>query len=75
MKDLAVARVPSPEPLALGVQRAAEVSGLCPRSITYYVASGELPSRKIGKRRLILLSDLRRFLAKDRPAVNTRARE
>jgi hypothetical protein len=64
-----------PAPLAVGIGKAAKISDLSPRSIQYYVASKVLPSRKIGKRRLILLTDLRRFLASDRPAVNTRARE
>lgn len=56
-------------PIAVGLAEAARLSGLSRRSIEYlcYGADPRLPSRKVGKRRLILYADLRRFLSGDRP--------
>ena len=56
-------------PITVGLADADRLPGLSRRSIEYlcYGAAPRLPSRKVGKRRLILYADLRRFLSGDRP--------
>ena len=49
------------EKLLLGRTEAAEALGLSPRSVDYLVAEGRLPSRKIGRRRLIPREAVERF--------------
>ena len=52
-----------PPRLAYSVEEAAEAIGISPRQIYLLLRSGELGSVKIGKRRLIRLTDLTTFLA------------
>ena len=56
------------ESLAYPVDRAAKAAGLGRTKLYEAIARGELPSVKIGKRRLILVEDLRRWLASQRAA-------
>jgi excisionase family DNA binding protein len=56
------------DPISIGVNEAANLTGLCRRTLESYIARKVLPSRKIGKRRVVLMADLRRFLAADRPS-------
>jgi excisionase family DNA binding protein len=51
-----------PEPLAVSPAEAARLAGLCRTSIYSALASGELKSLKIGKRRLIAVEALRTWL-------------
>jgi excisionase family DNA binding protein len=53
--------------IAVGTREAASLSGISERTIQQYIAAKLLPARKIGKRRLILLRDLEKFLRKDQP--------
>jgi len=55
-------------PIAVGLAEAARLTSLSRRSIEYLCHDGRLASRKVGKRRLILYADLRRYLGADRPA-------
>lgn len=50
------------EILAVGMGEAARLLSLSPRTIATLVLNGTLKSRKIGRRRLIAMSDLREFL-------------
>jgi len=59
--------LPPIPPLAVGLADAARVTGLSRRTIELLVHDGRLPSRRLGRRRLILYADLRRLLAADRP--------
>jgi hypothetical protein len=53
--------------MAVGLQQAARMVGVSTRSMQNFVAAKLIPSRKIGKRRLILVRDLERFLRTDQP--------
>jgi excisionase family DNA binding protein len=51
------------EAALIGINHLAERLGLSRRTIHRILARGELPSLQIGRRRLVRLSDLRRWLA------------
>ena len=55
------------QPIAVGLAEAARLTGLSRRSIEYLCHDGRLPSRKLGKRRLVLYADLQRLVRADRP--------
>lgn len=50
-----------PPQIALSVEEAARSLGLGRRKLEEYLFNGSLPSRKVGTRRLILVSDLQAF--------------
>lgn len=52
------------EPLAHSVQGAAQRIGISPRAVYMHIASGELRSIKIGKRRLIPDTECQRLIAR-----------
>jgi hypothetical protein len=56
------------EPLAVSVNEAAKMIGVCPRSVQNYIAENLLLSRKIGRRRVILVAALKDFLRRDHPS-------
>jgi excisionase family DNA binding protein len=56
------------EILAYAVDRAARAAGIGRTKLYEAIARGELPSVKIGKRRLVLAEDLRRWLQGKRAA-------
>ena len=56
------------KPLAVSKRDASVMLGMSVRSVENYIAAKIIPSRKIGKRRLILVSDLERFLRSDHPS-------
>jgi len=51
------------ESACIGVQHLADRLGLSRRTIHRILARGELPSLQVGRRRLIRLADVRRWLA------------
>ena len=53
------------EVLAVNVREAARRLGVSPRTIASLIARGELVSRKIGRRRVIPVEALERFLRRD----------
>jgi excisionase family DNA binding protein len=53
------------EVLAVSMQEAGRLIGVCKRTITNLVNAKELPSRKIGRRRLIPMSAIQSFLRHD----------
>ena len=55
------------EAALIGINHLAERLGLSRRTIRKILARGELPSLHIGRRRLVRLSDLRRWLAGEEP--------
>jgi excisionase family DNA binding protein len=55
--------------LAVGIAEAARMIGISRRALEYRIAAGQLRCVRIGRRRLILVSELRRFLARDWPPV------
>jgi excisionase family DNA binding protein len=59
------------ERIAVGVSEAARLSGLSRRGLENYIRSKVLPSKKVGRRRLVLVEDLRRFLRGDRPSAKS----
>jgi excisionase family DNA binding protein len=48
---------------------AARLIGISRRALEYRIAAGQLRSVRIGRRRLVLVSELRRFLARDWPPL------
>jgi excisionase family DNA binding protein len=52
-------------PLAVGVHEAARLLGISPRTVANLIARGELPSRRIGRRRVIPVALLEAFLKRD----------
>ncbi len=55
--------------LAVGMQEAARRLGVSPRTIATLIAHGELLSCKIGRRRVIAVEALEKFLRRDHPTV------
>jgi excisionase family DNA binding protein len=55
--------------IAVSVAEAARMADLSRRSIENYVALKLLPSVRVGRRRLIRVKDLERFLSADRPSA------
>lgn len=51
-----------PQPLAVDVRGAAQMIGLSPRSIQALIKAGELPSFTVGRRRLLPVEGLRRWI-------------
>ena len=51
--------------LAVGVPEAARRLGLSPRTVATLVARRELPSRKVGRRRIIPVAALEEFINRD----------
>jgi len=50
--------------LAVGVAEAARRLGISPRTVATLIARCELPSRKVGRRRIIPISALEAFVQK-----------
>jgi excisionase family DNA binding protein len=57
--------------LAVSVPEAARRLGVSARTVTNLVRARELPSRKIGRRRVILVAALESFLRKDHETEQT----
>ena len=56
---------PSPEKFLYSQKEAAESVALSRRSISHYIAKGELETRRIGRRVLVTRESLRRFASKN----------
>ena len=50
-------------PLAVSVSEAARLCGIGRTKFSELISKGEVPSKRMGRRRLILLNDLHAFLA------------
>lgn len=57
-------KVVPPDKISLSVEEAGAVVGLSRSAIYEYIARGDLPAFKLGKRRLILASDLKAWINK-----------
>ena len=53
------------EPLAVSIPQAAKMMSVCSRTVNNLIAAKELPSKKIGKRRVIGVADIQNFLRSD----------
>jgi len=58
---------PELEPLAVGRVQASKLIGVSLRTLDTMLALGELRGRRIGRRVVFTIDELRRFLAKDHP--------
>jgi excisionase family DNA binding protein len=58
----------SNDALAVSIADAARMASLSRRSIENYITAKILPSVRIGRRRLIRVKDLNRFLSADKPS-------
>jgi hypothetical protein len=72
LENLPAPRVPSLAPLAVGIADGARMIGLSKRQTENYIALKLPPSKKIGRRRILLVKDLAKFLASDKPSASTR---
>jgi excisionase family DNA binding protein len=61
--------------LAVGMREAAEMMTVCCRTIQTLVATGELRSIKVGRRRLIPVTALEAFLRRDHPTDDSSREE
>jgi len=59
----------SGEPLAVGRPEAARLLGVSVRTVDTMIARRELRGRRIGRRIVFTLEELRRFLTKDHPVT------
>lgn len=50
------------EPIAVSIAQACQISGLSRPTIYRCIAAGQLPTRKLGSRTLIIVEELRAFL-------------
>jgi excisionase family DNA binding protein len=57
--------------LAVSVIDAAHRLGVSPRTVATLISQGELKSRKIGRRRVILVAALEAFLRRDHKTAQT----
>jgi excisionase family DNA binding protein len=55
-------RRPELQPKALSIEQVGRVSGVGKTKLYELIAAGTLKSRKVGRRRLVLLTDLNEFL-------------
>jgi excisionase family DNA binding protein len=60
------------EILAVNVTEAARRLGISPRTVATLVARKKLSSRRIGRRRVILIRALEKFLQEDHPTSSSR---
>ena len=58
---------PPLQKLAYGRTDAAHVMSISVRSLDYLIASGEIPTRKVGARTLITHADIEKFFRRDHP--------
>lgn len=63
MRDMERDEKPQVQRLGYGISEAAESIGCSPGHIRNLIERGELPSAKIGRRRIVRDEDLRAFLA------------
>ena len=56
--------------MAVGVAEAARRLGVSPRTVATLLATGELSSRRIGRRRVIPVRALERFLNEDHVGIS-----
>lgn len=54
--------------LAVSLREGAAMLGISARTLQNYVWAGRFPSRKIGRRTVVLVRDLELFLRKDQPS-------
>jgi excisionase family DNA binding protein len=59
--------------LGLSIREAALMLGVSCRTVERFVAARLLPRRKLGRRTVILVSELELFLRKDQPAPGAKA--
>jgi len=60
--------------IAVNTQNAATMCGLSESQVKKFIRSNLLRSRKIGRRRLILVDDLRKFVRSDQPEPKAMAK-
>lgn len=68
-------KVSEVEVLAVNVAEAARRLGVSPRTVATLVARKELPSRKIGRRRVVPVRALEEFLRRDHRTGNEKGSE
>ena len=61
-------RMDTNEKLAVSLREAAAMLSISSRSIQNFIAAKRIPARKVGKRTLLLVDDLKVFLGKDQPS-------
>lgn len=62
--------MPDVAPVLVSIREAADLLGVCPRTIQNLIAAKELPSRKIGRRRLVPFAALQALARRDAQTGN-----
>jgi hypothetical protein len=75
MSEVLIPTAPPTERLAFSLAEAAQVVGLCERTLISYASMGKLRVRRKGRRVLVLRAELERFLNRDDPAAEWRPRK
>jgi excisionase family DNA binding protein len=57
------------EPILVGKKQAAELLGICVRSLEYIIQQKKLVARKVGRRTLIPYRALQEFARRDTPTI------
>ena len=60
------------EKLAVDLRTATVLTSLSRRTLQRYIVAQKLPARKIGRRTIVLMGEIKKFLSKDQPSVRTR---
>jgi excisionase family DNA binding protein len=72
-RSMALPKTSSMEPLAVSVEEAERISGIGRTKLYELLSSGAIKSRKVGRRRLVIVWSLRAYLeADDGEAERTR---
>ena len=58
--------------LAVGIREAASMLGVSHRTVERFIAARLLPSRKIGRRTVVLVAEVELFLRKDQPSPDAK---
>lgn len=62
--------IESGRPIAVSTSEAARLAGVSQRTIRSHIVAKRLPAKKIGRRRLVMLSDLESWLDSNGGAVS-----
>lgn len=62
----------TPTKLAVDMKTAAEMLSVSRRTLENYINAKRLPARKLGRRTVILVRNLEKFLRADQPSVGQR---
>lgn len=63
------------QPLAVGLKKATTLTDLCVRTLRYYIASGDIPVFRVGRKVLIPVANLQQFIETRQHPSPSKAKE